>query len=81
MLILVKKKVIQYFGISDLLIHLSADQLQKPASKVIEGEDLDLTIGSIPLKGEEKEAVKKNVLKLLKDKYGYRRRRFLIKRN
>ena len=42
------------FGISDLLIHLSADQLQKPASKVIEGEDLDLTIGSMPLKGEEK---------------------------
>ncbi len=65
------------FGISDLLIHLSADQLQKPASKVIEGEDLDLTIGSIPLKGEEKEAVKKNVLKLLKDKYGIEEEDFL----
>lgn len=65
------------FGISDLLIHLSADQLQKPASKVIEGEDLDLTIGSMPLKGEEKEAVKKNVLKLLKDKYGIEEEDFL----
>ena len=65
------------FGISDLLIHLSADQLQKPASKVIEGEDFDLTIGSIPLKGEEKEAVKKNVLKLLKDKYGIEEEDFL----
>lgn len=65
------------FGISDLLIHLSADQLQKPASKVIEGEDLDLTIGSIPLKGEEKESVKKNVLKLLKDKYGIEEEDFL----
>ena len=65
------------FGISDLLIHLSADQLQKPASKVIEGEDLDLTIGSIPLKGEEKEAVKKNVLKLLKDKYDIEEEDFL----
>lgn len=65
------------FGISDLLIHLSADQLQKPASKVIEGEDLDLAIGSIPLKGEEKEAVKKNVLKLLKDKYGIEEEDFL----
>ena len=52
-------------GISDLLIHLSGDQMQKPASKVIEGEDLDLTIGSIPLDKEQKEAVKANVLKLL----------------
>ena len=65
------------FGISDLLIHLSADQLQKTASKVIEGEDLDLTIGSMPLKGEEKEAVKKNVLKLLKDKYDIEEEDFL----
>ena len=65
------------FGISDLLIHLSADQLQKPASKVIEGEALDLTIGSMPLKGEEKEAVKKNVLKLLKDKYDIEEEDFL----
>ena len=56
-------------GISDLLIHLSADQLQKPGAKVIEGEALDLTIGNKPLKGEEKNAVKANVLKLLKDKY------------
>ena len=56
-------------GISDLLIHLSADQLVKPASKVIEGENLDLTIGNKPLKGDEKEAVKTNVLKLLKKKY------------
>lgn len=57
-------------GISDLLIHLAADQLTKPAAKVIEGENLDLTIGNKPLKGEEKNAVKANVLKLLKKKYG-----------
>jgi len=56
-------------GISDLLIHLSADQLQKPGAKVIEGEALDLTIGNKPLKGEEKNAVKANVLKILKEKY------------
>ena len=56
-------------GISDLLIHLSQDQLQKPAGKVIEGEDLDITIGSMPLTGEEKEPVKANVLKMLKEKY------------
>jgi len=56
-------------GISDLLIHLSQEQIVKPASKVIEGEDLDVTIGNIPLKGEEKDAVKANILKLLKKKY------------
>ena len=64
-------------GISDLLIHLSADQLQKSAAKVIEGEDLDLTVGSIPLKGEEKDAVKANVLSLLKEKYGMEEEDFL----
>ena len=64
-------------GISDLLIHLSADQLQKTAAKVIEGEKLDITVGSIPLDGEEKDAVKANVLKLLKDKYGIEEEDFL----
>ena len=64
-------------GISDLLIHLSQDQLQKPAGKVIEGEDLDITIGSMPLTGEEKEPVKANVLKMLKDKYGIEEEDFL----
>jgi len=56
-------------GISDLLVHLSADQMQKTASKVIEGEDLNVNVGSIPLADEEKEAVKKNILKLLKEQY------------
>ncbi len=56
-------------GISDLLIHLSADQLQKPGAKVIEGEALDITLGNKPLKGDEKNAVKANVLKILKEKY------------
>ncbi len=65
------------FGISDLLIHLSGDQMQKNAAKVIEGEDLDLTIGSIPLKGKEKEAVKGNILKLLKEKYDVEEEDFL----
>ena len=64
-------------GISDLLIHLSGDQLQKTASKVIEGEGLDLTIGSIPLEGTEKDAVKANVLKLLNEKYGIEEEDFL----
>ena len=64
-------------GITDLLIHLSADQMQKSAAKAIEGEDLDLTIGSLPLKGEEKDAVKKGILAILKEKYGMEEEDFL----
>ena len=64
-------------GISDLLIHLSADQLQKTGAKIIEGEDLDLTVGSMPLNEEETNSVKANVLKLLKDKYNFEEEDFL----
>ena len=64
-------------GISDLLIHLSADQMDKKASKVIEGEDLNVLIGSQPLKGLEKDAVKANIIKLLKDKYDMEEEDFL----
>lgn len=56
-------------GITDLLIHLSSKQMEKNASKVIEGEDLNILVGSIPLKDGEKEAVKENILALLKEKY------------
>ena len=56
-------------GITDLLIHLSAKQMEKNAAKVVEGEDLNILVGSIPLAGEEKEAVKSNILAMLKDKY------------
>ena len=55
--------------ITDLLPHLAADKMQKTGAKVVEGEDLDLTVGSIPLKDEEKDAVKANILKILNDKY------------
>ena len=58
------------FFISDILIHLAKDQLEKTAAKLITGEELDIIIGSKPLKGEEKEGVKKQILALLKDKYG-----------
>ena len=57
-------------GITDLLIHLSADQMAKPLAKGIEGENLDITLGSRPLDDDSKEPVKGNVLKLLKEKYG-----------
>ncbi len=56
-------------GITDLLIHLAKDQMKKTASLVIEGEDLDVLVGSKSLKGEEKETVKKNILAILKEKY------------
>jgi len=57
------------FVITDLLIHLSQEQLEKNAAKVVEGEKLDLLIANQPIAGEEKEAVKANVLKLLNEKY------------
>ena len=56
-------------GITDLLIHLSADQMALPLAKAITGENLDITLGSMPVDGKVKEPVKANVLKLLKDKY------------
>ncbi len=56
-------------GITDLLPHLSGDKMTKPAAKVIEGEGLDVMIGSIPLQGEEKASAKETIVKLLKEKY------------
>ncbi len=65
------------FVITDLLIHLAQEQLEQKAAKVIEGEKLDLLVGNKPLKGEEKEAVKANVLRLLKEKYDVEEEDFL----
>ena len=58
--------------ISDLLIHLAKDQMSKTGDKVVEGEDLNALIGSIPAKSkkEEKDLVKKNILNILKSEYG-----------
>ena len=57
------------FVITDLLVHLSAEQMENKADKVIEGEKLDLIVGNKPMKGIEKEAVKENILELLKKTY------------
>ena len=57
--------------ISDLLIHLSATQLQKKATEVIEGEDLNVLVGNIPLEGKENDPVKSNILSILKEKYDF----------
>ena len=70
------------FGITDLLVHLASEQLEKKASKVIEGENLDLLVGSIPFVSEEekeksKEAVKTNVLNILKEQYNIEEDDFL----
>lgn len=68
-------------GVSDLLIHLSADQLDKKGAKVIEGENLDLLIGSIPAEEKEKEdvkdRVKANILTILEKEYGVEEDDFL----
>ena len=56
--------------ISDLLIHLSADQLQKTAAKAIVGEQLNVILGTEPLEGEGSELVKLHIMKLLNEKYG-----------
>ena len=65
------------FCISDLLIHLSGEQMEKKGAKVVEGEALNLLIGNMPLKDEEKDAVKRNVLNLLKEKYDIEEEDFL----
>ena len=56
--------------VSDLLIHLSADQMQKPLAKGIEGEQLNVILGTEPIEGEGADLVKLNVMKLLNEKYG-----------
>ena len=65
------------FCISDLLIHLAQEQMTATAAKVIEGEALNLIIGSVPLKDEEKDAAKAGVLKLLKERYGVEEEDFI----
>ncbi len=65
------------FVISDLLIHLASKQMEKKATTVITGESLNVTVGSIPLKGEKTQAVKANILALLKDKYGFEEEDFI----
>lgn len=65
------------FCVSDLLIHLAGEQMEKKAGKVIEGENLDLLVGSIPLESEEKDAVKKGVLAILSKEYGMEEEDFI----
>lgn len=59
------------FCITDLLPHLGQEQMQKNAAKVIEGENLDLLIGSQPVKGELKEGVTKFINRIFEEDYGF----------
>ncbi len=58
------------FCVTDLLIHLAQEQMEKKANKVVEGEKLDVLAGSLPLSGEEKDAVRNGVKKILEKEYG-----------
>ena len=65
------------FCVTDLLIHLAQEQMEKRATKVIEGEKLDILVGTLPLPDEEKNAVKAGVLAILSAKYGIEKEDFV----
>ena len=74
------------FGVSDLLIHLAANQMEKKGAKVVEGEQLDVLVGSLPLykkgddekkKKQKKDLVKRNILRILKETYDIEEEDFL----
>ncbi|MBO5516141.1 MAG: aminopeptidase, partial [Schwartzia sp.] len=65
------------FCVTDLLIHLAQEQMEKRATKVIEGEKLDILVGNLPLPDEEKNAVKAGVLAILSAKYNITKEDFI----
>jgi len=65
------------FTVTDILIHLAQKQLKKDAATVIEGENLDLLVGSQTLSGEKDNKVKANILKILMEMYGMEEEDFL----
>lgn len=65
------------FTITDLLVHLSSKQMEKTAAKVVEGENLDILVGSRPLKDAEKDAAAVQVMKLLEETYHIERDDFM----
>ena len=64
-----EKDIDPVFCVTDLLIHLAGQQMEKNAAKVIEGENLDILVGSIPLEDKEKDAVKEGIIGILKNTY------------
>ena len=65
------------FYVTDLLPHLAQDQMKRAANEIIKGEELNILVGSLPLEDTKENAVKKQVLKLLNDKYGWCEKDFL----
>ncbi|HPE95377.1 MAG TPA: aminopeptidase, partial [Bacillota bacterium] len=65
------------FYISDLMPHIGKDQFAKNLSNAIEGEDLNVINGSVPLEGDEDESIKLAVLALLNEKYGINEKDFI----
>lgn len=66
------------FCISDILIHLASSQMKNDASKIIEGEKLNVILGTEPYSDEKvQDAVKLNVMKILNDKYGIKEKDFI----
>ncbi len=65
------------FTITDLLPHLAQDQMEKKLKNGIDGEDLNLLIGSIPYESNVPEGVKLNILNILNKKYGVTEKDFL----
>ncbi len=63
--------------ITDILPHLAKDQMAKKAGEFIDGEGLNLLIGSIPTKDGEKDRVKENILRILNEKYGIKEEDFV----
>ncbi|MBQ2940555.1 MAG: aminopeptidase [Clostridia bacterium] len=66
------------FVVTDLLIHLSREQMQKPATSVVSGENLDILIGSRPFDhSKESDAIKLNIMHILNERYGITETDFL----
>ncbi|HAN58760.1 MAG TPA: aminopeptidase [Erysipelotrichaceae bacterium] len=65
------------FTVTDLLIHLAGNQMSKKANVVVEGENLDLLVGSATLNSEEKDQIKANTMRLVSEKYGVDEEDFL----
>ena len=66
-----------FFTIPDLLPHLGRKQMEKKAKEVIPGENLNLLVGSKPLKDEKEEKIKKNILNILNELYGIKEEDFI----
>ena len=66
------------FTVNDLLIHLAQDQITKPANKVIEGEQLNILVGSIPYKFKsDNDSIKLSIMDHLYSKYGIKEEDFV----